>query len=112
MTTHTLKTLRSYWRALANGTKTFEVRRNDRDFAVGDTLVLECWAPDPDQRLHELHPCHKDNPERHVYASESWATDTARLRFEVTYILHGGDHGIERGYCVLGLRPIAEEKTA
>ena len=37
---HELKIKREYFDAVANYKKTFEVRRNDRDFKVGDYLGL------------------------------------------------------------------------
>lgn len=40
---HELKTLPEYFEAVKNGTKTFEVRYNDRDYKVGDTLILKEW---------------------------------------------------------------------
>lgn len=41
MTTHTLKCHSEYFQAVESGKKTFEVRRNDRDFKVGDQIVLQ-----------------------------------------------------------------------
>lgn len=41
MTTHTLKVLIKYADAIMDGTKTFEVRKNDRNFKVGDKIVFE-----------------------------------------------------------------------
>lgn len=38
---HQLKTINPYFRDVYNGIKKFEVRYNDRDFQVGDTLVLK-----------------------------------------------------------------------
>ena len=38
---HRLKTLTKYFDAVCDGKKTFEVRKDDRDFQIGDTLVLE-----------------------------------------------------------------------
>ena len=43
--THYLKTWPEYFAAIEAGRKTFEVRRGDRDFAVGDVLVLEEYDP-------------------------------------------------------------------
>ena len=43
--THELKTWPDYYRHLVDGTKTFEYRRNDRGFKVGDTLDLREWEP-------------------------------------------------------------------
>ena len=40
---HELKILPEYYEAIINGQKTFEIRFNDRDFRVGDTLLLEEW---------------------------------------------------------------------
>lgn len=102
MTTHTLKTLRSYWRALNDGTKTFEVRRNDRDFAVGDVLVLECWAPDAGKYSTDLRPCWSSDTDKFCDSFQ----ETAIVQFKVTYVLHGGRFGIDPDYVVLGLGPV------
>lgn len=40
MTQHELKILPEYFVVVANGTKTFEVRKDDRLFEVGDILCL------------------------------------------------------------------------
>lgn len=41
MTTHRLKLLIKYADAIMDGTKTFEVRKNDRNFKVGDKIVFD-----------------------------------------------------------------------
>lgn len=43
--THDLKIWPSFFAAVENGSKTFEVRKNDRNFTVGDTLLLREWDP-------------------------------------------------------------------
>jgi hypothetical protein len=85
MTTHTLKCLSPWFEALADGSKTFEVRWNDRDFRVGDELVIEHWEIKHQQVF-------------------------GRLRFTVTYVYHGFGPGavkrdLQQGYVVLGIRP-------
>lgn len=40
MTTHELKTDPSYFGRIRDGVKTFEIRRHDRDYKVGDRLLL------------------------------------------------------------------------
>ena len=40
MKIHELKTVEPYFRYVSSGVKTFEVRKNDRDFQVGDLLHL------------------------------------------------------------------------
>lgn len=41
MTTHRLKIHEQYADAVLNGTKTFEIRKNDRNFKVGDKIVFD-----------------------------------------------------------------------
>jgi hypothetical protein len=45
---HELKTWPKYFAAIRSGAKKFEIRRNDRDFAIGDTLILQEFDPDLD----------------------------------------------------------------
>lgn len=48
MTQHELKTWPEFYKAIANGSKSFELRKYDRDFKVGDTLLLKEYDPDND----------------------------------------------------------------
>jgi hypothetical protein len=67
--------------ALWSGHKTFEIRKNDRNFEVGDTLVLLLWDPE---------------------------TETYRpgiVMAEINYILSGG-FGLEPGYVCMSLTNI------
>jgi hypothetical protein len=86
---HCLKTWPESWDAVARGEKTFEVRRDDRGFEVGDILVLEKW----------------DSETGH-YVSRDLAGggELQVLRRRVSYVLPGGQLGIEPGYVVLGLK--------
>ena len=43
--THYLKTWPEFFQAMKSGKKTFELRKNDRDYEVGDTLVLQEYEP-------------------------------------------------------------------
>lgn len=42
---HELKTWPEYFEAIKRGAKTFEIRKNDRNFAVGDVLLLRKYCP-------------------------------------------------------------------
>ena len=41
--THELKIRPKYFKAVVLGDKTFEIRKNDRNFRVGDIIVLHEW---------------------------------------------------------------------
>lgn len=90
-TIHVLKTVAHYWDAVKRGDKTFEVRRNDRAFQTGDVLVLrrtnEAGRSDP-------------APGDQLHSDQS---------FRVTYLLQGGQFGIEPAFCVMGIEPIKAE---
>lgn len=79
MATHWLKTWPEFYQALVDGAKTFEIRRDDRGFQVGDELILEEYDPTLHQRCY---------------------TGRALAR-RVTYVLRG--MGLQDGYVCLGL---------
>jgi hypothetical protein len=79
---HDLKTWPEYFAAVRRGDKPFEVRVFDRAFAEGDTLLLQEYDP----------------------ASRAFSGDT--LTCAVTYVLAGGQFGVEQGYCVMGIKVI------
>lgn len=43
MNEHELKIYPHYFQEIVKGSKTFEVRKNDRGFHVGDTVILKEW---------------------------------------------------------------------
>jgi len=87
--THNLKTYPSDFEAVLSGKKTFEIRYNDRDFAEGDTLVLEEWDPTPT-----------------VYMPRGYTRK--RLKCCVTYVLHGGRFGLNQLWVVMGFKDVTE----
>lgn len=88
---HELKTWDVYFDAIERSEKTFEVRRDDRGFQKGDTLRLIRMKKHRDGSWIEHRRPH----------------DNSRITVErkITYILTGGQFGIEPGYVVLGLKP-------
>jgi hypothetical protein len=80
---HDLKTWPEMFAAVASGEKTAEIRRNDRNFAVGDWLDLGEF-----------------DPETRVYTGRS-------LLVEVTHILRLADWvpGADPAFVMLSFRP-------
>lgn len=83
MRTHGLKCWPSSFEAILDGRKRFDLRRDDRQFEVGDSLRFLEW-----------------NPDREEYTSRTyWVT--------ITYILKSGSFpGLETGYVILGIAPL------
>lgn len=88
-TVHKLKTIDLFFDAVEDGRKTFEVRRNDRAFQTGDILELIKI----DDKGYYVTP-----------VGERFGTIVLRKR--ISYLLQGGQFGIEEGFCVLGLEDV------
>lgn len=73
---HELKTLPEYFQEIIYGRKTFEVRYNDRNFRVGDTLLLREW-------------------ENGSYTGKA-------IERKVTYILDNSDY-VKEGFVIMGI---------
>ena len=78
---HTVKCWTEFFDALENGSKTAEIRYNDRDYQKGDTLKIRAW--------HRLSGCFDSNK--------------PSIYFEVTHILAGKPF-LGDGYVMLSLR--------
>ena len=76
-----LKVLEKYYNDILIGKKTFEVRKNDRDYQVGDELVL--------------YPCNNVGIIN---------IRLKPLRLKVSFVLQGGQYGIEKGYVVMATK--------
>jgi len=74
---HELKCWPEYFAKVDDGSKTFEVRKDDRGYKQGDILVLREWDP--------------------VFARYSGRS----IHKRVTFILRGGSFGIEAGHVVM-----------
>lgn len=86
---HDLKIWPKFFDAVQRGDKPFEVRKNDRSFAVGDTLVLKEWEPDSFDMQDMIKKGH--------YTGRV----TEKL---IVYVMKGGQFGIGPDYAVLGIR--------
>jgi hypothetical protein len=85
MTEHVLKCWPDFFTAVYEGVKPFEVRKNDRDFRVGDCLILREFDP----------------------VSQAYSgRETKRF---VRYVLQGGGFGIAEDHVVMGLGVFADD---
>lgn len=74
---HRLKTLQPYFNDVKDKEKNFELRQNDRDYQVGDTLILNEWTG-------------------------SFFTGAGVTR-KIKYVLKDcPEFGLTPGYCILG----------
>lgn len=81
---HDLKILPVYFQAVWDGRKTFELRKDDRDYKTGDVLVLKEW-------------------------SEGKYTGSA-LCVKVTCVLRNcPEYGLKEGYCIMGIKHLGED---
>ena len=90
MAKHELKVYPRFWQALSTGIKPFEVRRDDRNYRVGDTCELREYDP-----------------------SHGFTGKGPYIR-EISYILRHEDMpvGVPIGYCVLGFAEVQNLKLA
>ena len=79
---HELKTWPSAFEAILRGDKTHEWRKNDRDYQVGDQLLLEEYNPAPFEHAGGY-------TERQV-------------KVEVTYITE--NFGVPNGWCAMSIK--------
>ena len=76
--THELKIHPDYFDVVASNVKTFEIRENDRNYQVGDWLILKEW-----------------------YRGKFTGRELKRY---VTYVYRGnGAFGLSEGYCVMSI---------
>ncbi len=79
---HHLKCWPHFYRQICSGIKRFEIRKDDRDFRVGDLLALEEYEP------------------------ETAKYTGCGMSAVIHYILRGEEaekFGVQRGYCVMSI---------
>lgn len=99
MKIHELKIQPHYFEKVVSREKTFELRKNDRDFQVGDVLVLKEWE-------YEL-------LEKNDFGEERWGNPhyTGReIKKKITYVYNGGPNGLglRKGFSILALAEYIE----
>lgn len=84
---HNLKCHPEPFEMVRIGVKRFEIRYNDRGYQVGDILRLYKHDPQTDA---------------------GQGLEGIPVQVWVTYILEGGQYGLEPGYIVMGIVPVEE----
>jgi len=88
---HELKTDKQYFEAVESGSKTFEIRRNDRNYQVGDLLTLR----ETENTAYEM----SDGAPLEYTGRE--------LTVELTYVMDGYSGGaVRQGWSMLGFKPV------
>lgn len=90
-TTHVLKTWPDPFQAIWSGVKTYEIRKNDRGFCIGDFLTLREWQPEDPLHLK----------------IEGYSGREMKAR--IVYMTPGGTWGLPVDMCVLGIRLLTKE---
>ena len=81
---HCLKTVQPYYNFVCEGIKKAECRRDDRNFKVNDTLILQ-----------EYHP--------------KTGLSGREIKFKITHILRGEEYGVIDGFAVLSIEKLPEK---
>lgn len=99
---HLLKVVPPYFDSLVAGSKTFEVRRNDRAYQRGDVLRLREWHPHSTGYGRD---CPEPGCSVWDEASGHWAEAHEVVLRRVTFVFAGDPRfgGLEQGYVILGL---------
>jgi hypothetical protein len=86
---HELKTWDMFMMDIATGKKTFELRKNDRDFNEGDVLLLQGGdLGGAGMTDHDL----------------TWIPNGKVIEAEVMYVLTGGRFGLKSDYCIMSIK--------
>lgn len=87
MKVHLLKIQQDYFFRVLDGVKTFEVRKNDRNYSAGDLVIF-------------------------INPDDDGDDDLGFTIYKITYILYDTlfPDGIKPGYCVFAIKPYATIK--
>lgn len=97
---HTVKCYPEYFKPLMDGSKTFEVRENDRFYEVGDYLAVNEFKPESDPYTVRKNPP-EIGSEFNRAANDGYYSGNCAL-FRITYILDNPQF-CKEGTVILGL---------
>ena len=85
---HTLKTDREIFKAVQDGHKTFEIRKDDRGYQFGDILTL----------------CETRYTGEEMKIGKPLEYTGAAIDVEVLHILRGPIYGLEKGWVIMSIK--------
>ena len=99
MKLHELKIKHEYLVEIVLGNKTFELRKNDRDYQVGDLIrFIDIPGPKRDLTLSEISRVGS------AYIDEN-------TLYRITYVLKDvPEYGLDKDYCILGIKKLKIEE--
>lgn len=86
MKIHELKVWPEYFEEVQKGNKTFEIRKNDRDYKTGDVILLQEYDPN---KSHVCHTC------------DCLKYTGRELKCKVTYIT---SFGLQENFVCMGIK--------
>ena len=98
-THHTLKTDPALFRAVRDGRKRFDVRKDDRAFQCGDLVTLEYFDPENPNAAKVGRPPMPPN----------WVDPDPKepLTFRIGFVLRGGQYGVDYDHVAFQLEPVS-----
>ncbi len=97
---HTVKCYPEFFKALADGSKTFEIRKNDRIYETGDFLAVNEFLPEEDPYTIRSGTVHVDG--EFTRAADGGYYSGKCALFRITYVLDD-PRFCKEGMVVLGL---------
>lgn len=96
MKVHELKIEPQYFEAVVSSKKTFEIRKDDRGFKVGDLLVLKEYTSD-----RHTNQFGEERSENYHYTGRE-------VKALISYIFRGGapGMGLKKGYSILSIKQL------
>lgn len=98
---HKLKTDPAVFQAVHGGGKTFEIRKNDRNFQVGDEL----WLKETVYTGAEMAPHWNGAFPGETVPGKPLEYTGRMIARTVTYILNGPIYGLVDGWCIMSIAP-------
>ena len=94
MKLHELKIKRKYFDDIKRGTKTFEIRKNDRDYKEGDLIHFTIVDEEPPKEFNDCFIRAFKEP---------------YIVFQIVYILKDvPEYGLDKDYCILGIKELIQ----